>query len=308
MLSAAVLGWLVRGIDGVRLGELLASVDLRWLLLAFGLKIGSLVLHELRTWMPLPSPRPPLGETIRLCLGIGLLNLVLPARAGDVGIIAALNRRYRVPLGTATAVVGVTSFIEAAVFALILLAIIADTALPAASALPLPAQLGPTGLLLVAGAGSLLAVAVAVLIGRLLARRPRPAGILGILHQTLVDTATLLSSPVILVRNTAVALLQVGLLVAAFAAGVPAAGIHDVPAFAVGGQVLAVSSLASVLFPPTWGVGPAAASRVVLGAAGLGAEEAILYAGVYWLIAHLPFLLVGLPALWSLRRQGLTTD
>lgn len=290
------MAWLVSDLDAARLGEVGQHLVFPWLGLAFGLKLASLVLHEVRTWAPLPRPRPPLGPTIRLCLGVGLLNLVAPARAGDLGIIAALHRRYGVPVGTATAVVGVTSFLEAAVFGMVLLSVLAGSA---AGPVGLVQAELPLGALLAGSAlAALLAVGLAVLVGRRAARTEPPAGLLGVVHRTLVDTATLLSNPVILLRNSGLALLQVGFLVLAFAAGLPAIGLHDVPALAAGAQVLAVSSLASVLLPPSWGLGPAAASKLVLGAYGVPAEEALLYAGVYWLIAHLPFLAIGLPSLW----------
>jgi len=293
-----VLTWLARDIDRERLGTLLQSADWRYVAAAFGLKLGSLVLHEVRTWMPLPRPRPPLSPLVRMCLGVGMLNLVFPGRAGDIGIIAALNRRFAVPVGTATAVVGVTSFIEAAVFGLILLAALGAALSGSGGVVDAGtlADLVPT--VAAAAAASVAGVGVAVALGRWRASRPEPTGVAGVLHRTLVDTAALLTSPGELAANTGLALAQVGLLVAAFAAGLPAVGLHDLPAVATASQVLAISSLASVLLPPSWGVGPAAASRLVLTAAGHSAEEALVYAGVYWLIAHVPFLAIGLPSLW----------
>lgn len=302
LLSAAVLAWLATDLDAARLGEVGARVLPAWLVLAFALKVGSLVLHEVRTWFPLPQPRPPLLETVRLCLGVGLLNLVAPARAGDLGIIAALNQRFGVSLGTATAVVGVTSFLEAAVFGIILLGVLAGSAGGPAGLVGAGTRVPLVPLMVGSALAAVLVVVAATVLGRLSARYQRPGGLLGILHSTLVDTGTLLTSPVVLLRNSGLALVQVGLLVLAFAAGLPAAGLDTVPALAAGSQVLAVSSLASVLLPPSWGVGPAAASKLVLGTYGVPPEEALVYAGVYWLIAHLPFLAIGLPSLWWGRR------
>jgi len=301
LLSVTVILWFAADVDMQRMGQVLRRVSPGWLVLAFLLKAVSLWLHEARIWMALPVPRPRLGELVRMCLGIGLLNLVLPARGGDVAIIAGLNRRWQIPVGTATAVIGVTSFLEAAAFGLILLAVLGESsglASPTAGASDLDQIFLMVAL---TAAIACAAIATIMVIGRVRAGRAAPAGLLGIAHRIAVDTAALLTDPRVLATNTIAAVVQVGFMVAAFAVGLPAAGLADAAPLAAAGQILALSSLASVILPPAWGVGPAAASKLVLGASGLGTEEALLYAAVYWIIAHLPFMLMGLPSLWSLR-------
>ncbi|RME20198.1 MAG: hypothetical protein D6798_20970 [Deltaproteobacteria bacterium] len=298
LLSVAVLAWLGHDVDTGQVAAVARAADWRILVVAFGLKLASLLLHEVRTWLPLPRPRPPLVPVVATCLGVGMLNLVLPGRAGDLGIIAALHRRFGVPPGTATAVVGVTGFIEAAVFGILLVAVLATSLLGVPGVVD-TAHRTRTLAALAGGAGlAAVSIGVAVRAGRWLADRPAPTGVVGILHRALVDTAALLTNPREMAANISLALVQTGLMVAAFAAGLPAVGFDDLPALATAGAVLAISSLAGLLLPPTWGLGPAAASRLVLTAAGHGPEDALVYAGAYWLIAHLPVLAVGLPALW----------
>ena len=306
-LSVLVIGWVLRGVDADRLAQALRQAAPGWLLLAFGVKGLSLWLHEARTWLALPSPRPPIGAVVRTCLGVGLLNLILPARGGDVAVAAALHRRFNLPLGTAAAAIGVTSFLEAAAFAVLLAMVL----------LLGPSQVGLYSGLSTAGQLPLLAfgaallglagVAAAVAIGRALSHQPQPTGLRGLVFRLLADTAALLGRPGPLLLHSGAAGLQVTLLALAFAAAAPAAGLPPSQALHIGAEVLTLSSFASFLFPPTWGVGPAAASKLVLGAHGHGTELAVVYAANYWLVAHLPFLAVGLPALWSTLRTERAT-
>ena len=60
---------------------------------------------------------------ISLGLAAGVMNLALPARAGDLAAIAFMERECKVHPSVGTAAVGVTSFLEAALFGFFLLAV-----------------------------------------------------------------------------------------------------------------------------------------------------------------------------------------
>ena len=55
----------------------------------------------------------------------GAMNLVFPARAGDIAAVALLRRRCKLSSGVAAYAIGMASFFEAAVFGLMMLGILA---------------------------------------------------------------------------------------------------------------------------------------------------------------------------------------
>ena len=120
--SGAVLVWLIRSVELDQLRALPARVHVGLLLAALLIKALALLLHDVRVWVMLPSPRPPLSEVVRVGLISGVINLFSPGRAGDLVNIALLRTRVRVPLGTATASMGLVAVIEAAAFGSLLLA------------------------------------------------------------------------------------------------------------------------------------------------------------------------------------------
>ena len=147
-LSAAVLWALSRRVDPQRFQEIRATSSVGWLGIALLMRVGSTVLHEVRLWLALLPPRPPAGKVIGIGLLAGMINLVLPARAGDLVALGLLRRECGVPTGRAMAAVGLVSFVEMAVFAVFLLgALLAGAqrweALLGARATPTPCRSPP---------------------------------------------------------------------------------------------------------------------------------------------------------------------
>jgi len=300
--SIVVLVLFVRAVEPQQLRALPGRVDVGLLLLAFAVKAAALLLHEVRVWLVLPHPRPPLAKVTRIGLVAGVINLVLPGRAGDLANIAMLQRRCGVSLGTATASMGVVAFIEAAVFGLLLLA---GLAVGAAQWQALLGEDAYDQAMLVVGlaTGGGLAVAVAVaVVGRIASSMPSaPAsGIKRVLWEATTQTGAALASPRNAARNIAIAAVQVVGMVAAFAIALPAVGVEVGAPFLAAAAVLGLSAIAAVVLPPSYGAGPAAASLAVLSTAGASEADALAFAGAYWVLSQLPALLFGLPSMWSL--------
>ena len=122
-LSGLILWLLLRDVDLSAVMRTLEAGSMAWLFAAFMTKASGLIFHEYRLWLALPKPRPKTRSVISLGLAAGVLNLALPARAGDLAAIAFMERECKVPVPVGTAAVGVTSFLEAALFAFFLLAV-----------------------------------------------------------------------------------------------------------------------------------------------------------------------------------------
>lgn len=300
--SVAVLYVLARDLDQGRLSEVLARASWGWLGVALVVKGAALMIHELRLWVALPAPRPPVMQVVGIGLVAGMLNLVLPARGGDVAAIALMHRECKVPASTATAAVGIVTFLEAAIFGLFLLGALALGATrwrEMIGAEALAQAQGALGLITLGG----VAVAVGlVVVGRLLKRRA-PSGKgwtpLDLVRDTASDTSAAFGTPGRAAMHLGLGALQVATTLGGFTAGLPAVGLDvEAPWLAASG-VLAFSSVAAVVLPLSLGAGPAAASTLVLGAFGVDGASALAFAGAWWLVAHVPAVALGLPALWS---------
>ena len=122
-VSAVILWVLFRDADLSAVWSTIQRGSLGMLAAALLVKASGLLVHEARLWLALPS-RPPLPRVISLGLVAGVINLRSSARAGDVAAIAMLDERCDVPVPVGTAAVGVTSFLEAALFAFFLMAVV----------------------------------------------------------------------------------------------------------------------------------------------------------------------------------------
>lgn len=302
VLSAVILWVLARRVNVHEISAVWESGSSFWLLVAILVKASALLTHEYRLWLALPKPRPPTSNIISIGLAAGVLNLALPARAGDVAAIAFMKRECDIKPATGTSAVGVTSFLEAAVFGFFLLAILA---FGAAQWTPIVGETERFDVMVWIVGGMLagfLTLLVMVILGRLWTNRPPPSSkLLGFVHNTVIETSAMLQDFRYMTIHTVAAAIQVGLVVAAFSLAVVASGaMVDDPIMAASG-VLAVSSIAAFILPPTMAAGPAAASLLVLPMFGATDEAALAYAGTYWFVAHAPALVMGLPALWTRR-------
>jgi len=303
LASIAIIGALVKDVDSEQMVSVFEYARLDWLLLAVLLKFVTLTLHELRLWIALPAPRPPIQQVMAIGFAAGVLNLVLPGRAGALASIAFLNRECYVKASTSTAIVGLVNFLEAAVFGLMLLGVLLFGASQWESILG--AQEHARALQWVT-IGTLGGIAVAILIAilsrfvspteRYAIESPSP---IQIIRDTFAKTGDTLSSPSWLIVNTSTAAIQVAGMICAFAIALPAVGIHIPTPWVAAAGVLALSSIAAIVLPPSYGAGPAAASVVILSAFGVGQASALAYAGAWWIISQLPATLLGIPCLWG---------
>ena len=297
--SALVLGLLLSDTDVDAVRDTLARSHLGWLALAVCVKSAALVLHEVRLWLAFNPPRPPARKTVAIGLAAGLLNTLLPLRAGDVAAIAMLRRECGVRVGAATAAVGVSSFLEAAVFGSLLGTVLVAGAGRWREIVGTAVHADAVQWVTASTLGGVAIAVVAVVIGRRLGPAPKDTGpgLLSLLRDTLTQTGDSLGVPARLAMHVSLAAIDVAATVAGFALLLPVLGITvAMPVLAAAG-VLAISAVAGVVLPPTYGAGPAAASVAVLAAFGVGQADALAFAAGYWLLSQGPAVALGLPCL-----------
>ena len=301
-VSALILWLLLDDVDFAGVRKTLEEGSIGWLLAAMAVKTTGLLVHEFRLWLALPVPRPPTRKVISLGLAAGVINLALPARAGDLAAIAFLDRECKVPVPVGTAAVGVTSFLEAALFAFFLLGVFGMGAAHWADLLGEGTRIDAmVWIACGVGSGVLVLIIMAVL-GRRWADADLPQNpLLKLIQRTVIETSAILRNARYLGIQTAAAVVQVFLVVTAFTLAMPASGAAVSDPLMASSLVLGISSLAAFILPPTMAAGPAAASMLVLPMLGVDEAGAMAYAGTYWLVAHIPAMTMGLPALWARR-------
>ena len=300
LFSGLILLLLVHDVDWSGVLRTLEQGSIKWLIAALLFKTLSLIVHETRLWLALPRPRPPVQNVISLGLAAGVLNLALPARAGDLAAIAFMERECKVPVPVGTAAVGVTSFLEAALFAFFLLAVMG---LGAAQWASIVGDASQAVVWISAGIslGCLVLGTMALLGKRWEQDPPSPNAFIQLIKQTVVETSAIVRDVRYLGVQTAAAAAQVVLVVAAFSLAMQASGAGLDNPIAAASMVLGIASLAAFVLPPTMAAGPAAASALVLPLFGANESAALAYAGTYWLVAHLPAMVMGIPALIARR-------
>ncbi len=278
--SAAVLGWLARDAAARGLVLDLGALAPAPLLLALIVKALSLIVHQHRLHRALAAPRPPWGLVTAAGLIGGLLNMVLPARAGDAGLVAALATRLGVGWAPATAAVARVTLMEVWVFGLACLG-----ALRAAWRLPAldPARVDGVAAVLAAGVVGLGLGAIA---WRRWARRGAAAPGAGPARG---------SGPVLV--DLALTVLEIGAMIGAFTLAVQAAGAQPADPLSTTTLILAVSATAAALLPPAWGAGPAAACALVLGAQDVPQDVILRAAAAWWIVSQGPMAALGLLSL-----------
>lgn len=307
-LSLAVLWVLARDLDQERLRVVLSEGSLGWLAVGCGVKVCTLVLHELRTWLALAPPRPRLWSVVRIGLISGVINLVLPARAGDFAAIAMLSHDCRLPASRSTAAVGLVNFLEMAVFGVVVLVVLVAGAPRWELVMGAPAHAQALQLMTLGTLGALGGAVVLVVVARRLTDReetePEGPSPLRILRDTVKQAGSDLGRRRWLAVQVFLAFLQAVGMVAAFVTGFHAAGIDVELPFLAASGILAMSSVAAMVLPPSFGAGPAAASVAVLTVFGVDQTGALAYAAAYWFIANIPAVGLGIPAVWTRRRDA----
>lgn len=299
-VSALVLAALIWEASQQPTGALGAQLRPGWLAAALAVKGVSALLHELRVHQAFVAPRPPLGAVLRVGFAAGALNLVLPARGGDLAAIGLLVRHAGAEPGAAAAAVAMGSLFEAMAFAVCLLAAVGSAA-PALRA----AGGDPAGALHLATWGLLGAVAAGAVLVRVRPRRgeQRVGGARGLLRGAAAEAGALLARPAALAGHAALSLAQVGTMILSFALCFPAVGLAVEAPVGAAALVLLGSAFASVVLPAGYGAGPAAAAVALLGPFGVGPGDALVWSAAYWLVSQAPAVALGLPAWWSLRAQ-----
>ena len=121
LISLVLLGWMFYSAESQDVWMQLEQLSVLWLGLALLLKCISLLLRELRLWLALPSPRPPLWPIMNIGLFTGALHTFLPARGGDVVAIALLVKSSKLSTAKATFAVAISALFEALVFGVLVL-------------------------------------------------------------------------------------------------------------------------------------------------------------------------------------------
>ncbi len=299
--SLAVIVLLVREARLDAVLHALRRVSVGWLLAALVVKILALSLHELRTWWLLRLHHP-VGLPRIMGIGFlsGLLNFLLPLRAGDLAAVLLLVRECRVPGALATAAVGLVALLEAAALGVLLLVILGSGLLWWERSLgELQAHAAFNLVALGTVVGVLLLLVLGVLGRWLGARRARQGAGRGLpragLGQALEHAGQELGRGRQLAGNLGLALVDVAMFLATYALLLPALDLHPASPLFVAGTVMAVASLSSLVLPPTMGAGTAAAAVFGLGLFGVGEADALAYAALLWLVGNLPTVLLGLP-------------
>ena len=196
----------------------------------------------------------------------------------------------------AVAAIGLTGFLEAALFGVFLLGVVLAGATRWEELLGTAMTRQATGTLTLMTLGAVFGSVALVLIARRLRAQPEPTGPgpLALIRETIARTGEGLSASWLLALNLGLAAIQVALVVLSFWAVLPALHL-DVPfsLLAVCG-VIGVGSFASVVLPPSFGAGTAATSVFVLGFFGVSEPAALAFTALSWVANTVPPLLCGL--------------
>lgn len=303
--SVVVLGLFIRSVEPEQLRSLPSRVHIGPLLGALLVKGLALLLHDVRLWYILPQPRPPLVDVLRVGLVSGVVNLVSPGRAGDVLNVALLRTRCAIPLGTATATMGLVGVLEAAAFGTLLLGGLTFGAANWEQLIGRDAHDQAFELVGIGTGAGLLALTAVAIVGRRLAAQepddtPQRPGAIQVLRDAFTQTGAALATPRQIALHGALAYIQVLGMVFSFAVALPAVGVSVPTPFLAAAMIMGLSAVASVVLPPGYGAGPAAAALTVLHPLGVQEAEVLAYAGAWWVLSQIPALVLGLPSMWSL--------
>jgi uncharacterized membrane protein YbhN (UPF0104 family) len=287
LVSVAVIGLLVWDAEPARVAAVLAEVDLRWLGLASGVQLLSLILHELRVWLALDRAVPA-RAVIRAGLAANLVNLVLPARVADLAAGAWIAHDTGLPKLKGVGGYGIVTAMEMAAFGLTCILLFLGAAPELEPILTGATRREATGWATLLTLGSL-----GVLV--LMARFARRAGGEGAMRQTLRHVADGLGGRGQLAVHLALALVQVASILLIFRLNLEAVGADIATPWFGMAAVLALGALGGLVLPAGMGAGPAAAAVVVVPALGGTAADAVALGVLAWFTGAVPDVLLGLP-------------
>ena len=299
--SAAIIVVLLRDAQVDAVVRSLRQASLGWLLLAFLAKLACYTMHEIRVWYALlPWGRPRFWNILGIGYLAGLVNMVLPVRAGDMVAVGLLVKEERVPLGTSLATVALVGLLEAAVFGIFLLGLLLLVVARGEAFWGLVQTRSALGVVSTFTLVGIAATVVAVVVGRRLkkpvdAQESRP---MAELRNLLRHTGDTLGQARYLAINLSLAVLHLAVTVSAMGFLIPAAGLDVANPVLAAAGILGGGALAAVVLPPGLGAGPAAAAIFVLHFFGASEAEALALAALGWGVANLSAALLGLPQLW----------
>jgi uncharacterized protein (TIRG00374 family) len=126
LVSAVFLALLLRQVDRAELGDALAAIDARWLVLAFAVELAALWVRALRWRLVLDrTTRIGTGEAWSLVIIGYAANNVLPVRAGELVRAQLLHDRHGTSRLAALGTIVVERILDGLVLALLLAATIA---------------------------------------------------------------------------------------------------------------------------------------------------------------------------------------
>jgi uncharacterized protein (TIRG00374 family) len=309
ILSVAILLLLINDAESTNILIALQQSDLIWLVAALIVKTITLFIHEYRLWLALNPPRPSIKKTMQIGFASGAINLVFPGRAGDIAAVALLQKICNLRAGVAAYAVGMASFFEAAIFGLSMIGmlLIHATEWKQLMGENLHQQTFQLVTLFTFG-GIFLTIVIAVIGTRL---RPNQTASPTFSPKVfLIDafqqTGHGLSKPSYILINIIVACVEVWAMIASFALAFYALGIEVPTPWTISGLILGLSAIASIVLPPTYGAGTAAAAVFVLGLFGVEQELALAYSALWWTISQIPATMIGLPCVFLLRKEKST--
>ena len=303
-ISMVLLGWMLHNAQSKQVWSHLEQLSLFWLVVALALKSISLLLRELRLWLALPSPRPPLLPIMNIGLFTGALHTFLPARGGDIVAIALLVKSSSLSTAKAAFAVAISALFEALVFGILVLLglywhkdlfVNPEFLSNAVQWVSTSTVLGVT-VFLVLGA-----------IGKRYFTEPETDSLPPIQHilsELFHLTGKSITNMMYLIINVLITFLDVWLMIVAFALGFEVLGIDLEATWTISALILGCSAMLAFLLPPSYGAGPAAAAIFVLSLFGIDESSAVAYSAIWWILSQIPALIFGVPALFFIRRKN----
>lgn len=302
--SALVIHLLLRHADIEQLRSALIMVHPGWLLLSLPIKALSVTIHELRLYLALSAwTKPQFLRVLGIGYTSGVVNTVVPLRSGDMLAVALLKLECRVSTTAAITAVGLASVLEAVVFGVVLLVLMALQG-PGWAAGVAQLELGSAirDMGLVTALATMGVVGLVIVLRRLHQRAllhqsaPGP-GLLG----RLADAGRGMGA-ISLIANAVLALVQVACVFGTLLVLFRALGLAPAPALLAAGLTQAGGSLAATVLPQTLGAGQAASAVLVLATFGIPTAPALALAALMWASHQTVTFVLGLLPLW--RRLG----
>ncbi len=304
--SALVLVLLLRSAGLGELVELLAGVDLLWLLVAAVARALLLILHEVRLYLALlPWQRASLGRVLGVGFTSGLVNTVVPARGGDLLAVTLLKVECGAPVAPALVAVGLASGLEAVAFGVVLLVLLVLQG-PALAVGSSNLELLPQSLdLALLTAGVTLVIAGGLVALRVLHKRVQGGAAKGGSKLAWLAEGGRGLGPEGLALNVALAGVQGFLVVGIWVALFRSLSIDPISAWLAAALIQAAGSIVVAALPHGFGAGQAAAAVFVLAALGVDSASALAVAGLAWVLHIGLAFALGVVPLWRrLARLG----